>query len=319
MYKKFDIVALGELNIDLILNRIEGFPEIGKEILADDCVMTLGSSTAIFAANAASLGCDVAFLGMVGNDDFGQFISKALSSRGVDTSMLIKSNQDKSGITVVMNYDQDRANVTYPGAMSRMGFEQISKADFTQTRHVHISSLFLQSQLQKDIVKVLKYIRQSGATVSLDTQWDPSEKWNVDFREILPLIDIFMPNEQELMALTHMSSLGEAISAVSGLINAMVVKCGSKGSVMITRGGNSRMIPALLNDSPIDCIGAGDSFNAGFVSAFVHGESLENCQDMGNLTGAISTTAAGGTGAFSSVDSINKAASSFGKEIKLFK
>jgi sugar/nucleoside kinase (ribokinase family) len=166
---------------------------------------------------------------------------------------------------------------------------------------------------------VLKYIRQSGATVSLDTQWDPSEKWNVDFREILPLIDIFMPNEQELMALTHMSSLGEAISAVSGLINAMVVKCGSKGSVMITRGGNSRMIPALLNDSPIDCIGAGDSFNAGFVSAFVHGESLENCQDMGNLTGAISTTAAGGTGAFSSVDSINKAASSFGKEIKLFK
>jgi sugar/nucleoside kinase (ribokinase family) len=77
MYKKFDIVALGELNIDLILNRIEGFPEIGKEILADDCVMTLGSSTAIFAANAASLGCDVAFLGMVGNDDFGQFNIKS--------------------------------------------------------------------------------------------------------------------------------------------------------------------------------------------------------------------------------------------------
>ncbi len=319
MNKKFDIVALGELNIDLILNRIDGFPQIGKEILADDCVMTLGSSTAIFAANASSLGCDVAFLGMVGNDDFGQFISKSLSSRGVDTSMLIRSDKYKSGITVVMNYDQNRANVTYPGAMSHLGFDEICKADFTQTRHVHISSIFLQNQLQKDIVKVLRCIKDSGATVSLDTQWDPSEKWDVDFRVILPLVDVFMPNEQELMALTGKSSLGEAISAVSGLVNVMVVKCGSSGSVMIKCGGNSRVIPALLNNSPVDCIGAGDSFNAGFISAFVHGTPLEDCQDMGNLTGAISTTTAGGTGAFASADSIEKAASSFGKDIKLFK
>jgi len=319
MNKKFDIVALGELNIDLILNRIDGFPEIGKEILADDCVMTLGSSTAIFAANAASFGCDVAFLGMVGNDDFGQYISKSLSSRGVDTSMLIRSDKYNTGITVVMNYQQDRANVTYPGAMSHMGFEEIGKADFRETRHVHISSLFLQSQLQNDIVKVLKFIKQSGATISLDTQWDPSEKWDVDFRKILPLIDVFMPNEQELMALTGMPSLGEAISAVSDLVNVMVVKCGSRGSVMIIHGRDRREIPALLNNSPVDCIGAGDSFNAGFISAYVHGTPLEDCQDMGNLTGAISTTAAGGTGAFASVDSIKNAASSFGKDIKLFK
>lgn len=319
MNKKFDIVALGELNIDLILNRIDGFPEIGKEILADDCVMTLGSSTAIFAANAASLGCDVAFLGMVGNDDFGQYISKSLSSRGVDTSMLICSDKYNSGITVVMNYQQDRANVTYPGAMSHLGFEEIGKADFKETRHVHISSLFLQSQLQNDIVKVLEFIKQSGATISLDTQWDPSEKWNVDFRKILPLIDVFMPNEQELMALTGRPSLGEAISAVSDLVNVMVVKCGSRGSVMIIHGRDSREIPALLNNSPVDCIGAGDSFNAGFISAYVHGTPLEDCQDMGNLTGAISTTSAGGTGAFASADSIKKAASAFGKDIKLFK
>ena len=176
MDKKFDIVALGELNIDLILNKIAGFPEVGKEILADDCTMTLGSSTAIFAANAASLGSKVAFLGMVGRDDFGDFIEKSLKQRGVDTSMLIRSDVHKSGITVVMNYGQDRANVTYPGAMSFMGLKEIEKEKIGEARHVHISSLFLQDRLKKDIEGVVELIKESGATVSLDTQWDPEER-----------------------------------------------------------------------------------------------------------------------------------------------
>ena len=318
MERKFDIVALGELNIDLILNRIAGFPEVGKEILADDCTMTLGSSTAIFAANAASLGSKVAFLGMVGCDDFGDFIEKSLKKRGVDTSMIIRSEEHKSGITVVMNYGQDRANVTYPGAMNFMGIKEIEKAKLGEARHVHISSLFLQERLKRDIERVIELIKGEGATVSLDTQWDPEEKWDVNFRHILPLIDVFMPNEQELVALTHSASLEEAVDAVAGLVNVMVVKCGSKGSLLVTKSGLRRRIPALLNENPVDCIGAGDSFNAGFISGFVHGLDLEECQDLGNLTGAISTTAAGGTGAFTSKESIEANAALFGKQIIVF-
>ena len=318
MERKFDIVALGELNIDLILNRIAGFPEVGKEILADDCTMTLGSSTAIFAANAASLGSKVAFLGMVGRDDFGDFIEKSLRQRGVDTSMLIRSEERKSGITVVMNYGQDRANVTYPGAMSYLGIKEIEKAKLGEAKHVHISSLFLQERLKRDIERVIELLKNEGCTVSLDTQWDPEEKWDVNFRHILPLIDVFMPNEQELVALTHSASLEEAVAAVAGLVNVMVVKCGSKGSLLVTRSGLRRQIPALLNENPVDCIGAGDSFNAGFISGFVHGLELEECQDLGNLTGAMNTTAAGGTGAFASKESMDAAASLFGKKIKEF-
>ena len=308
---KYDIVALGELNIDLILNDIQGFPEIGKEILADRCLMTLGSSTAIFAANAAALGAKVAFLGLVGTDDFGDFIERSLQQRGVDTGMLLRTGEHNSGITVCMSYDQDRANVTYPGSMNYLGFGQIGKIDFSCTRHVHISSLFLQQQLKKDIVPVLRHIKASGATVSLDTQWDPDEKWDVPWEEILPLVDVFMPNAQEIQALTG-KSLADAIEYVGSMVRTLVVKNGSKGSVMIS-GGVRREIPALLNPEPVDCIGAGDSFNAGFVSAFVAGSPLPDCQDRGNLTGAISTTAAGGTGAFSSPEAIEAAAKRFQK------
>ena len=76
--KKFDIIALGELNVDLILNQIEGEPEIGKEKFAKQMTLTLGSSTAIFAANAAALGAKVAFCGMIGDDSFGDLVESVI-------------------------------------------------------------------------------------------------------------------------------------------------------------------------------------------------------------------------------------------------
>ena len=66
--KPYDILAIGELNVDLILNNIDGEPEVGKEKFAGDMILTLGSSTAIFAANAAALGAKVGFVGMIGQD-----------------------------------------------------------------------------------------------------------------------------------------------------------------------------------------------------------------------------------------------------------
>ena len=274
--------------------------------------MTLGSSTAIFAANAAALGSKVAFLGLVGTDDFGDFIERSLRERGVDTGLLLRTGKYNSGITVCMSYEQDRANVTFPGSMNYLGLEQVKQLDFSCTGHVHISSLFLQEQLRRDIVPILRHIKEGGATVSLDTQWDPAEKWEAPWDEVLSLVDVFMPNAQELQALTGKGSLEEAIEAVSGKVRTMVVKNGSHGSILIS-GSIRREIPALLNPQPVDCIGAGDSFNAGFVSAFVKGKSLPDCQDCGNLTGAISTTAAGGTGAFSSPEAIAAAAKRFQK------
>ena len=103
------------------------------------------------------------------------------------------------------------------------------------------------------------------------------------------------------MALTGTADVEEAIAAVQPYLgNAMVVKMGSKGSLLVKKDGSRHFLASFLNKDVVDAIGAGDSFNSGFVSAFVAGHPLEDCQRNGNLTGAINTTAAGGTGAFSS-------------------
>ena len=316
--KRFDIAAIGELNVDIILNRIESEPEIGKEKFAKDMTVTLGSSTAIFAANAASLGSKVCFVGLVGKDSFGELVKTSLEAKGVDTRYIMEG-PTPTGATICMNYGEDRANLTYQGSMDVMGWDDIDKDVFDNTRHIHLSSLFMQSALLRDIHKVLDAAKEKGITVSLDTQWDPMETWKLDYRSVLPKITIFMPNEKELQALTHKDSLEGAIAEVLPYLgNAMVVKCGSKGSLLVLKDGNMKLLPAYLNSDVVDAIGAGDSFNSGFISAFVKGLPLEDCQETGNLTGAVNTTAAGGTGAFTSLEHVREVCRGrFAKEIKL--
>lgn len=315
--KKFDILALGELNVDLLLNHIAGFPEIGKEIFAKDMTLTLGSSTAIFAANAASLGAKVSFLGMIGKDNFGDLVRTSLQQRGVDISNLIEVDTAATGLTAILNYDNDRANVTYPGAMSIMGVKDIRPEVIADAKHVHISSIFLQETLHKEIYEIVKLVKDNGATLSMDVQFDPDETWVFDYKKILPLVDLFMPNEQELMCLTGKDTVEDAVAEIKPYINVAVIKMGTKGSILVTKD-SEKLLPAMLNENVVDAIGAGDSFNSGFITAYVQGKDLDYCQYLGNLTGAVNTTAAGGTGAFTSKAAVEKAAlEHFGQKIEL--
>lgn len=316
--KHYDIAAIGELNVDIILNRIESEPEIGKEKFAQDMTVTLGSSTAIFAANAAALGSKVCFVGLVGRDSFGDLVRTSLEAKGVDTRY-VKQGETPTGASICMSYGEDRAVLTYQGAMDIMGLDDIDLSVFDETRHIHLSSIFMQSGVLRDLEKILDLAAAKGVTVSLDTQWDPIEKWAFDYKKLLPKITVFMPNEKELQELTGKKTLASAIAEVEPYLgSAMMLKCGSKGSILIKKDGSRTALPAFLNSNVIDAIGAGDSCNSGFVSAFVKGLPLEECQRTGNLTGAVNTTAAGGTGAFTSLEAVRELCRNrFNQEIQL--
>ena len=304
--KDFDIIALGELNVDLILNQIEGEPEVGKEKFAKQMTLTLGSSTAIFAANAAALGAKVAFCGMIGDDSFGDLVESSLKAKGVDTRFLIRQNKYATGATICMSYDEDRANLTYQGAMDYMSLEDIDPEVFKAAKHIHISSIYMQSGVKRDLKKILELCKENGVTTSLDSQWDPAEKWDLDWKTILPLVTVFMPNETELKFLTRSETLDEALEAIRPYVNAAVIKCGSKGSILMRKGQPDRKQDALLNKNVVDCIGAGDSFNSGFIARLAAGDDLVRCQEYGNMTGAVNTTAAGGTTAFTCREDVEK-------------
>lgn len=304
--KQFDIITVGELNVDLILNNIDGYPEVGKEKMAGNMTLTLGSSSAIFASNLSSLGASVSFLGKIGADSFGELVKDSLSRKGVDLSYLINEPELPTGITVVLNYDEDRANVTYGGAMEALTLSDVSDEALKSAKHMHFASLFLQKGIKQDVIGLFKRAKEFGLATSLDTQWDPEEKWEFDYKGLLPLVDLFMPNATELILLTKSATIEEAIEKVGPYSNNVVIKNGNKGSILIKKDGTERNLPNFLNTHVVDAIGAGDSFNAGFIFKYIQGAPLEECQWFGNLTGALNTTGAGGTSAFSSRDKIIK-------------
>ena len=295
--KKFDVIVVGELNVDLILNKIDGFPEIGKEILADEMTLTLGSSSAIFASNLSVLGAKVAFLGKIGKDQFGELVLNSLQAKGVNTDLIIQDENLNTGATIVLNYDEDRAMVTHPGAMNHLTINDISEEKLKLGRHLHFSSYYLQPGIKNDVGRLFKMAKDLGLSTSFDMQWDPAEKWDLNIKETLPYVDVFLPNKQELIHLTGQVNLKEAVRVLGANVNTIVVKMGSEGSVSFQEGKEFK-IPAFHNNNVVDAIGAGDSFNAGFIFKFIQGAPLEECQRFGNLCGAINTTAAGGTTAF---------------------
>jgi sugar/nucleoside kinase (ribokinase family) len=300
--KQFDVIVVGELNVDLIFNQIESFPEIGKEKLAGNMMLTLGSSSAIFASNLSSLSMRVSFVGKIGNDIFGCFCKEQLEAKGVDTSMLIVSDKLKTGATVVLNSGEDRAMLTHQGAMNHLELRDITAEMLNKAQHLHFASYFLQPGFKHDLKGLFQMACEQGLTTSFDPQWDSSEKWELDLNQVLPYVHIFLPNEEELLKLTRKRTNDEAIDYIKDICRTIVVKLGRKGSLSFYNG-TSFYKPAFLNEKVVDAIGAGDSFNAGFIYKFIKNKPIETCQEFGNLIGAISTTAAGGTSAFSDLKS----------------
>ena len=199
--------------------------------------------------------------------------------------------------------------VTYPGAMEDLRIEDIDFGFLSTARHLHFSSIFLQPGICEHLPELFSKAKSLGLTTSLDPQWDPAEKWEVDLSNLLPALDIFLPNKAEFLLLTGTSSMEEGIAMIKEIAPnlTLVIKDGSNGAYGWNYGKLVHQ-PAFLNTDVIDCIGAGDSFNAGFIHEFLKGSLLKKCLKTGALTGAVSTTRPGGTGAFDSVEGVSKIA-----------
>lgn len=301
--KEFDIMVVGELNVDLILDQLSKPPKFGEEQRADNMTLTLGSSTAIFASNSNSLGADIAFCGKVGKDDFGNLVMNTLAERGVYTDYILVDANLKTGATIIFNDHNESMKVTYPGSMEKMTVGEVPDELFKKSRHLHTSTIFFQPGIRKNLVDLFKKARNYGLTTSMDVQWDPDNKWDLDLPEILPVLDFFLPNEQELMNLTSASTVEEALEEISGFDTCTVVKRGTKGA-LLQKIDQTLSVPAYNVPDFVDAVGAGDSFNAGFIYEFLNGKELEQCLTAGSLTAAVSTTMAGGTDAIESYQQV---------------
>jgi sugar/nucleoside kinase (ribokinase family) len=289
--RPYDLLVVGELNVDIIVRGGDIVPRFGQaEQLVEDLTVQPGSSGGIFAAAAAKMGLRVLYASVVGDDPFGHLMVAALQACGVDTAGVRIDPGVKTGAGLMLSRGQDRAMLTYLGSIASVSQNDVNPAWFDQARHLHVVSPFLMSGLRPYMPEMMALAKRRGMTVSLDTNWDPQEQWALD--GFFDHLDLFLPNEQEALAITRRATLDAAIDALHGMVGTLVVKRGASGAVAYA-GELSAAVP-VLPVSIVDSTGAGDSFDAGFLAGWLRGETLETCLRLGAACGALTCTQAGG-------------------------
>jgi sugar/nucleoside kinase (ribokinase family) len=297
---RFDVTIAGELNLDLILY---GLPEQlapERELLADRMMLTLGSSSAIVAHNLASLGSRVGFQSRIGHDSLGQIALERLRQGGVDVSHVrIAPGAITTGLTVILHHEAWRNILTYSGTIAETSWQDLDLDYLADSRHFHFSSYYLQRALRPRVGELFQRLKSKGLTISLDTNDDPDDRWEGDLKEVLRHVDVFLPNEREACKAAGTEDLEAAIRRLLEWVPLVVVKLGRKGAM--AQRGSERVVSPSREVAAVDTVGAGDSFDAGFLHQYVRGADLQTCLASGNLAGALSTTRPGGTEAFRDV------------------
>jgi sugar/nucleoside kinase (ribokinase family) len=296
------VLVVGDVNVDLVLQG-DVVPRFGQaEQLLDSADLVVGGSASIFSIGLARLGVDTALAGLVGDDGFGRFMREALRADNVNQDALLTHPTHPTGISVILSHPGDRAILTMPGTVPLLTVADARAAvEAQQPAHVHFASYFLQPALAVGLPELLAWLRQRGISTSLDTNWDPSATW-LGLDDVVPLVDLLLPNGSELRGIAgalgfSFDSDEDAGREVAKLGPRVVVKAGAEGGWSVGPDGAIERVEA----SPIDVVdttGAGDSFDAGYIAAGIHGLTNE-AQKLAwaVAAGSLSTMKRGGTAA----------------------
>ncbi len=301
MMISWDVITVGDVFVDIVLSDISSWPRAGEEVFAARLHREIGGGAAITACGLANLGLRVSILAAVGETD-GKWMIDGLQSRRVDVSHIHFEQNEATALTVSVSTAEDRAFFTYPGAnraLPELLADPQAQVQLALARHVHLAC-----PIEPDLLAALaRRMRAEGKTVSFDVGWQTA--WLKDDRSLRALreVDLFMPNESEARLMTGRTEPEAILRAFAGAgLRGVALKLGAEGAASLWEGEIIRAEPYQV--SPEDTTGAGDCFDAGFIYAWLGGESPARRLQIANLCGALSTRKMGGITAFPTPDEL---------------
>jgi ribokinase len=303
-----DVLVVGDANPDLILSG-DVVPRFGQvEQLLEGADLVIGGSGGILAHGLARLGRSTRLVAATGSDALGDLMRQLLSAGGVETSALLRQHDHATGITVVLTGPDDRAVLTYLGAiplLSRADVQSaLDQAVLDGVRHLHVASYFLLGALAPDLPGLLAGARSRGLTTSLDTNFDPAERWD-GVADLLPHLDLLLPNRAEVLGLAGSTDgLEAAALALASHGPVVVVKDGADGALRADSSGGVLLEPGHVV-TPLDATGAGDTFDAAYLDSFLRDLDPQECLRRACLAGALSTSGVGGTAGQPTLDQLS--------------
>ncbi|MCD1295137.1 carbohydrate kinase family protein [Methanocella sp. CWC-04] len=283
------IATIGDVNVDLI-TRIDKMPALGKQVVTDNFEVHGGGCSANFALSCARLGMDIRLFGKVGDDVFGSYVLIELEDNKVNTKN-VKLTNNKTGVTVAIVEGIERSFISFRGENSTFNINDIDISKI-EADIVHLPSYYLLESLRPDYSSLIDVLHRAGIKVSFDTGWDPMgfiKETTEPLFDILPKTDIFVPNIDEarkILGVKETMKPEKVADILLGMgIKVAAIKMGRNGSLIASKD-MMEMVPAF-DVKVVDTTGAGDNFNAGFISAYISGKDLRMCAIIGSATAAL--------------------------------
>ncbi|MBK1793171.1 sugar kinase [Devosia sp. WQ 349] len=283
------VLSLGRIYCDMVFRGLDGMPQLGREIFADDFALTPGGGALITAAHVAAHGRRSAVVARFGTDPLSRTLGGEIETLGLDLQFLDRHETAGPQLTVVIVNSGDRAFLSRRAGYARPETFETAIA-WDQAAHLHIAEYATLYEMQ-DAVALAK---AQGLTVSLDPSWDDTLIKDPLFFERAKDVDLFLPNLEEAQALTGDTDPAAALAKLASHFPVVALKLGGDGAMLACEGEVIARSSAKVE--VVDTTGAGDAFNAGFIDAWLNGQPKEACLEAAILAGTRSVQASGGTG-----------------------
>lgn len=308
MRPSYDVVVLGDYFFDQIFTGLPSLPQLGRETYCADLHTVVGAVYTTVAA-LRRLGANVGWAGTFGTDQYSRFAYDQAQSEGVDLQLARHLDQPYRRVTSAMPFNGDRAFLTYcdpdTGDALDFWYSALEACDF---KHVIFGGMMRLNEARP----IIELAHRRGATVSMDCQDMPILETPCEVRDVLPHIDVFLPNAREVMVVAETSDIRSALERLMPLCPLIVVKDGANGA-WVGHKGQIRHSPGVEAGPLLDTTGAGDCFNAGFVYGHVvEGAPLDVSARYGNICGGLSVTGVGGSSTAPTYDELMMWHSSLG-------
>lgn len=262
------VVVVGNVDVDIIAGPIDDWPEWGTEIGVDTVDIRIGGQAANTAVVLADLGVPVDIVTVAGNDLFGKALEQRFVEMGISVEGLDLIEGKTPHTVAVTHTNSERSFLSDESVMRFMDVDFVSsKLAKVKGAHILFCGINVLRGLRRGDLKTLLESLQDDNVIYLDPGWPPDgwKSFRPQIRSLLNSLDWFLPNEAELIAVTQKSSISSAVESFQrDFASSAMVKMGSEGSLMISRE-NSKEYSTERSENVVDTIGAGDSFNAGFI------------------------------------------------------
>lgn len=291
-----EVLCAGIIVADHVSSPITHIPAAGELVLADQLLLTIGGCAANVAVDLVKLGVSASVVGRVGGDVFGRIVADMLRERQVDVSDLVVSPDRDTSQTLIVNVaGEDRRFIHTFGANEDFRAADIPLERVAKCRVLYLGGYLLMSGVQaEELIPVFAAARRAGAKTVLDVVTPGRADYLPRLEEILPYVDVFLPNDHEAdLILGEKDSLRQADRFHEMGAKTVVITRGDRGSVLV--GDRVRLRAESYRVPFVDGTGGGDAFAAGYIDGLLRGLDAEGCLRMGSAVGASCVRAIGTT------------------------